>query len=110
MEPLEVRAHRLGATLRVHARPGAARTAPAGVHAGALRLAVAAPPEKGKANREILRYLARVLAVPKADLELLAGELARDKVVLCRGLSAETLAARAGRLVDEKEDTHVRAS
>ena len=98
---LEVRQHRLGATLRLAVRPGAPRTRPAGEHGGALRLAVAAPPERGRANAEALRYLAAALGVPAGRLELLAGELSRQTVVLCRGLSPETLRAAAERLAGE---------
>ena len=100
---VEVRAHRSGATLRVHARPGAGRTLAVGEHAGALKLAVAAPPEKGQANREVLRYLAKALGAPRMDLELLAGESARDKVILCRQLSAAQLGARITGLLANKE-------
>ena len=96
---LEVRAHRLGATLRLAVRPGAGRTAALGERAGALRLAVAAPPEKGRANREALRFLAEALDRPKADLEILSGALAREKVILCRRLDADALRAKMEGLI-----------
>jgi len=91
---VEVRAHRLGATVRVAARPGARRSAVLGEHGGALKLAVAARPEKGQANREALRCLAQALSVARSDLELLSGASSRDKVVLIRDLGAEALLAR----------------
>lgn len=92
--PLEIRAHKLGATLRLAVRPGAGRTAALGERAGALRLAVAAPAEKGRANREALGWLAGALDLPKADLEILSGALGRDKVILCRRLDAAALRAK----------------
>jgi uncharacterized protein (TIGR00251 family) len=98
---VEVRTHRLGATVRLAARPGAGRSAVLGEHGGALKLALAAPPEKGKANRELLRHLAEVLGVPRAAVDLLSGESARDKVVLIRGLTAEALSARVAALLRE---------
>ncbi|MHC4914143.1 MAG: DUF167 domain-containing protein [Planctomycetota bacterium] len=82
-------------------RPGAQRTAVAGRHAGALKLAVAAPPEGGRANREALRFLARALKLPRADLGLLSGEASRAKVVLCRGLAPGELRARLEGLIPE---------
>jgi uncharacterized protein (TIGR00251 family) len=96
---LDLRAHKLGATLRLAVRPGAPKTAVTGVHGGALKLAVAAPPEKGKANREALHWLAESLGRPAAGLELLSGESARHKVVLCRGLGAEALRKKIEALV-----------
>jgi uncharacterized protein YggU (UPF0235/DUF167 family) len=96
--PLDVRQHRLGSTLRLAVRPGAPRTRAAGEHGGALKLAVAAPPERGRANAEALRYLAAELGLPATRLELLAGELSRDKVLLCRGLAPADLLAAAQKL------------
>ncbi len=98
---LDVRTHRGGATLRVSVRPGAPRTAVTGGHDGAVKLAVAAPPEKGKANREALRFLARALKLSRADLELLSGDSARAKVVFCRGLTSGELSARLQALIPE---------
>jgi len=95
---LEVRAHKLGASLRLAVRPGAPKTRALGARGGALKLAVAAPPEKGKANREALRYLAGALELPGRSLELLSGETSREKVVLCRGLAAGELRVRAEKL------------
>jgi hypothetical protein len=96
---LDVREHRLGATLRLAVRPGAPRTRPAGEHGGALKLAVAAPAERGRANAEALRFLAGALDLSAARLELLSGELSRDKVVLCRGARAGELRAAAEALI-----------
>ena len=62
-----------GVVLPVKARPGARRSEILGVHGGALKLAVAAAPEKGKANREIVALLSRELKVPKGSIELVRG-------------------------------------
>ena len=46
----------------VRAQPGAARDRVAGEHDGALKVAVAAPPEGGRANAAIAKILAKALA------------------------------------------------
>ena len=53
--------HAEGAVLPVLAQPGAKRNAILGERAGALRVAVTAPPEKGKANEAIQSLLAEHL-------------------------------------------------
>lgn len=83
-----------GAVLRLRCRPGRPRTAAAGIHDGALRLDVAAPPEKGKANDEVLAWLARALALPRSALVLTAGAASREKSVLVSGLSADEIRRR----------------
>ena len=67
--------------LRLAVQPGARLTEPAGVHDGCLKLRVAAPPVDGRANDEIVRWLARRLGVPRAQLRVAAGEGGRRKSV-----------------------------
>ncbi len=45
-----------------------------------LRITVTAAPEKGKANRAVIKILAKALGVPKSRLRLLRGETGRDKL------------------------------
>ena len=82
-------------------RPGGARPSRAHAHGivgeqnGALKVAVTAPPDKGKANEAIAAVLAEVLEVKKSQVELLPGPTSRDKKFLIRGLAADVLAAPA---------------
>lgn len=59
--------------LPVKVVPGASRTRSAGVLDDRLKIAVAAPPEKGKANAELIRFLARQLDVRRRDVTVTAG-------------------------------------
>jgi uncharacterized protein len=67
--------------LQVHVQPGASRTEVAGMHGEALKVRLAAPPVDGKANAELLRFLAEVFGVPRRNVTLLRGETSRAKVV-----------------------------
>jgi uncharacterized protein (TIGR00251 family) len=67
--------------LALHVQPGAARTEVAGVHGEALKVRLAAPPVDGKANAELLRFLAREFGVTLRNVELLRGATARAKLV-----------------------------
>ena len=46
-----------------------------------LKLSIKSPPEKGKANKEIIEYLAEELAIPKSDIEITSGKTSQFKVV-----------------------------
>jgi len=59
-----------------------------------LRVRVAAPPVEGKANTELLTFLAKVLGVRKNRLEIIAGQRGLDKIVSILDLSAEDVQAR----------------
>lgn len=45
----------------------------------ALKVRVCAPPEDGKANKELLKFLAKTWGVKVASLELVSGEKSRHK-------------------------------
>jgi uncharacterized protein YggU (UPF0235/DUF167 family) len=55
---------------------------------------VTAAPERGKANEEIRRLLAKILCMPVSDLVLVGGETSRDKRFLARNLTADALRDR----------------
>jgi uncharacterized protein (TIGR00251 family) len=70
--------------LSLHITPKAQKSALAGWDTDAqgrtvLKVRVAAPPEDGKANAELLRFLAKEWGVTKAALELVSGESSRHK-------------------------------
>lgn len=83
-----------GVIITVKALPHSARAGVRGVDGGALKVAVAAPPEKGKANAAVLVELAKFLSVPRASLELLSGDSSRNKRVLVKGLTADAVRKR----------------
>jgi uncharacterized protein len=78
-----------GFLLRIHVVPGASKTAAAGLHGDRLKVKVAAPPEKGRANEELLAFLARTLGVPRGNLHLTSGAASRAKVVAIHDLSPD---------------------
>ena len=68
-----------GTLLGVRAQPGAKRPGVLGAWNGMLKVGVAAPPEDGRANEELLRSLAEILRVRAPSLRLLSGVRSRTK-------------------------------
>ena len=85
-----------GVQLQLHVQPGASRTGIAGLHGDALKVRVAAPPAEGRANRELLDYLAEVLGVARARIALVKGETGRRKTVLLQGIELAEARRRLG--------------
>lgn len=79
--------------LPVKAVPGASRTRLMGELNGRLKVAVSAPPEKGKANKAIVALIADALGVPRRDVEVVAGLTNPFKTIRIDG--AEVDAVRA---------------
>lgn len=69
-------------TLQIRVVPRSPATAWAGLLAdGSVKLKIAAVPEKGKANEELVRFLAREFSVPRAQIAILAGASSHAKLV-----------------------------
>jgi uncharacterized protein (TIGR00251 family) len=79
-------------SLRVY--PNAARNEVVGFNEGVLRVKVAAPPVKGKANKELIAFLNQKLGVGKGSLTIIKGHTSRNKVIAIDGLSQEEIARR----------------
>ena len=88
-----------GVLLRLVVSPGAGETKAVGRHGDALKLRVAAVPEKGRANDEVVRFLADLFEAKKAEIELKSGDASRKKTVLVKGVDAETVDRRLGVLI-----------
>src|SRR5262245_56397620 len=83
-----------GCVLPVRAQPGARRAGIQGEQNGALKVAVTAPPEDGRANQALTELLRDELGLKRWQVELLSGQTSRDKRFLIRGLSAAELQAK----------------
>lgn len=71
--------------LTLHIQPGAKRTEVAGIHDGALKLRIAAPPVEGQANAKLLDFLKKAFDVPSSQVILRQGSSGRRKVVQIHG-------------------------
>jgi uncharacterized protein (TIGR00251 family) len=67
--------------ISVKALPGASKTEFAGFKEGRLRVRIAAAPEDGKANAELVAFVSKSLGCPKRDVALLHGEKSRLKTL-----------------------------
>lgn len=68
-----------GVLLAVSVVPNAKRTAADGLHDGALRVRLAAPPVDGKANDALVEWVAGELRQPRRAVRLLRGASSRRK-------------------------------
>ncbi len=71
--------------LNLHIQPGAKRTEIAGIHNGALKVRIAAPPVEGQANAKLLDFLKKAFDVTSSQVILKQGSGGRRKVVEIHG-------------------------
>jgi len=88
---LQIEPHPEGAIVPVRVSAGASRDRVMGEHGGALKVSVAAAPERGKANKAVCELVAKTLGVSRSQVRLVSGETSRDKKLLVAGLTRETV-------------------
>jgi len=70
---------------RVKVQARARREEIAGVHGGALRVRVTAPPLEGRANRAVVELLAERLHLPQSSVKITSGDLPQSSVKITSG-------------------------
>jgi len=79
-----------GVTFAVRVVPRASRSEVAGLHDGALRIRVAAPPVEGAANRELVKFLAKRFKVAQSAISLVSGTNSKNKIIRIASPGAAT--------------------
>ena len=78
-----------GVLIRIYVAPRSSSNRIVGLYNGELKIALTAPPVEGAANKALVEFLAKGLAVPKGSVALVSGESSRHKVVRLSGITAE---------------------
>lgn len=74
-------------TLKIHLLPRASRDEICGLHGDALKIKVTAPPIEGRANMALQRFIAKKLNLPSSQVEIMAGQRSREKILRISGIS-----------------------
>jgi len=85
------------ATIVVQVQPNASQNRVARFEDGSLHLRIAAPPVKGKANQELLRFLSDILEISQTSLTIEKGLTSKRKVIAVRGLTQERVTELLGK-------------
>jgi uncharacterized protein (TIGR00251 family) len=71
-----------GAALAVRVTPRASRNEIVEIQSdGTVRIHLTAPAHEGKANEELIKFLAEIFGVPKSNVDIVAGANGRDKLI-----------------------------
>ena len=61
-----------------------------------LKVRVTAAPEKGKANKAVIKLLAKQLGLPASAIAIVSGSTSQQKLVEMDGITEETLREKIG--------------
>jgi hypothetical protein len=77
--------------LKIKVVAGASRSRISGWLGEVLKIAVSAPPEKGKANKAVEATICQALDIPLGSVRIVSGHHARQKTVEIDGLSLQDI-------------------
>lgn len=75
--------------ITVHVQPNANQNKLIGFRDSILQLKIAAPPLKGKANKELIKFLSSLLGISKSNLSIEKGATSKTKTIAIRGLGQD---------------------
>ena len=70
--------------------PNSKKNSIEGFKEGVLKVKIQAPPDKGKANDELIEFLAELLRIPKSRIQIISGQSSRMKKVEIQGETEES--------------------
>lgn len=79
----------------VRVQPNASRNEMLGFRDDVLRMKIAAPPLKGKANQELITFMSDILGIRRSNLTIEKGITGKRKVILISGLTQSQFIERA---------------
>lgn len=80
-----------GSALAVRVTPRSSRNEIVAVmNDGTIKVHITAPPVDHEANKELVKFMAEVLGVPKSKLEIVAGMTGRDKLIAILDMDVQT--------------------
>lgn len=75
------------AIITVKVQPNASQNRVTRIEDGICYLRITAPPTKGKANRELNKFLSSILGISKSSLTIEKGVTSRSKTITIKGLT-----------------------
>ncbi len=86
------------ARISVKVQPSSPKNEVVSFEQGILKVKVAAPPVRGKANAELVSFLAKSLGLSRTQVSIVSGAMSRDKVIAVSGLPPADLQQRLSSL------------
>lgn len=81
-----------GIKFNVKVIPGSSKCEIAGIINDSIKIKLDVPPVEGKANEKCIKFLSKLLGVPKTSIIIVNGEKSRNKVLYIKGNPEELTA------------------
>ncbi len=89
---LNIREERGCVFFKVRVLPRSSKNQIVGYYDDAVKIRLTAAPLEGKANESCRAFLAEILSVPRARIEIVSGQTSRNKLIKVADISAQRVA------------------
>ena len=88
---IKIREMEDGVAVSVKVQPNSSKDRVVGEYADQIKIAVTVAPEKGKANKAVIKLFAKWLGIKSLDIQIISGETSSDKELFIRNITEEDL-------------------
>ena len=67
--------------IKLFVKPNSSNTCIDGMYMDRIKIKVSSPPEKGKANKELIKFISYKLSIPKKDINIISGKKSKLKSI-----------------------------
>ncbi len=85
--------------ISVKVQPNAGKNAVVGLINGVWRIKISAPPDKGKANKELIEFLSDILGRKKDCITIIKGHASHNKLISVEGMNQVEVTEKLSRAV-----------
>lgn len=84
-----IKEHNGAITFNVKVLPSSSNTEILGTNEGVLKIKLIAPPDKGKANKELVQLFSDIFKVKKKAVIIIKGDKSRNKSIMIVGITKQ---------------------
>ena len=85
-----------GIKINVKVTPRSSKNEIIGKRGDRLAIKLTSPPVEGRANKDLVKFLAKKLGVPSSSISILKGDISRDKILYVKGMDSYTALMKLG--------------
>lgn len=80
--------------IKLYVKPNSVNTCAVGLYGDRVRVRVSSPPERGKANRELIKFISTKLNIPKKNIKIVSGKKSKLKDIAIEDTSPQDLSLK----------------
>jgi len=80
--------------IKLYVKPNSVNTCADGLYGDRVRVRVSSPPERGKANRELIKFISTKLNIPKKNIKIVSGKKSKLKDIAIEDTSPQDLSLK----------------